>query len=130
MPAVRALHVPTIWRRELDLVRGVGCFAPEVVPMFARVSTFQGSPERVDEGIKIAEEQALPAAKALEGFKGMLMLVDRDAGKSIAVTLWESEEAMNASVEAANKIRGDVASAAGEQIVSVEQYEVAIDVPV
>jgi len=98
--------------------------------MFARVSTFQGSPERVDEGIKIAEEQALPAAKALEGFKGMLMLVDRDTGNSIAVTLWESEEAMNASVEAANKIRGNVASAAGEQIVSVEQYEVAIDVPV
>jgi heme-degrading monooxygenase HmoA len=97
--------------------------------MFARVSTFQGSAEAVDEGIKVAEEQALPGAKELEGFKGMLMLVDRATGKSIAVTLWESEEAMNASVEAANKIRGDFASAAGGEIVSVEQYEVAIDVP-
>jgi heme-degrading monooxygenase HmoA len=97
--------------------------------MFARVSTLQGSAEGLDGGIKVAEEKALPAARALEGFKGMLMLVDRATGKSIAVTLWESEEAMNASAEAANKIRGDVASAAGEQIVSVEQYEVAIDVP-
>jgi heme-degrading monooxygenase HmoA len=78
----------------------------------------------------VAEEQALPAAKALAGFKGMLMLVDRNSGKSMAVTLWDSEEAMRASEEAANTIRSDVADATGEQIVGVERYEVAIDVPV
>ena len=100
----------------------------EVVWMFARVSSFQGSPEGVDEGIKVAEEQAVPAAQALPGFKGLMMLVDRNTGKSMAVTLWESEEAMRASEEAANGIRSNVATATDEQIVGVDRYEVAIDV--
>lgn len=98
--------------------------------MFARVSTFQGSPEGVDDRIKVAEERALPAAKGLDGFKGMLVLVDRSSGKSMAMTLWESEAALQASEDAGKAIRSDAVDATGDQILSVERYEVAVDVPV
>jgi hypothetical protein len=60
--------------------------------MFARVTTTQFSPYRLDESIHIAREQIVPAAKQQTGFKGYLMLVDRSTGKGITITLWEGEE--------------------------------------
>ena len=60
--------------------------------MFARVTTTQFSPYRVDEAIQIAREHTVPAAEQQTGFKGYLMLVDRSTGKGITITLWEGEE--------------------------------------
>jgi heme-degrading monooxygenase HmoA len=70
--------------------------------MFARVSTFEGDPEQVDELTRYAEEQVVPALRELDGFNGVLGLADRQSGKVLAVTLWESEQAMRASEEAAS----------------------------
>jgi heme-degrading monooxygenase HmoA len=85
--------------------------------MFARVSNYQGPPNQVDEGIRTAREQILPRAAELDGYKGAYFLVDRQSGRSVSITLWESEEAMRAS---------ESAQASGGEIVSVERYEVAI----
>jgi len=60
--------------------------------MYARVTTTQFSPYRLDEAIHIAREQIVPAAQQQTGFKGFLMLVDRSTGKGITITLWEGEE--------------------------------------
>jgi hypothetical protein len=60
--------------------------------MFARVTTTQFSPYRLDEAIHVLRERALPAAQQQSGFKGYLMLVDRSTGKGITITLWEEEE--------------------------------------
>jgi heme-degrading monooxygenase HmoA len=94
--------------------------------MFARVSNYQGPPNQVDEGIRTAREQILPRAAELDGYKGAYFLVDRQSGRSVSITLWESEEAMRASEEAANQLRSESAQASGGEIVSVERYEVAI----
>ncbi len=94
--------------------------------MFARVSTYEGSPELIDEAIRYAREQILPRAQQLEGYKGAYLLVDRQSGKSVSVTLWESEQAMRASEEAANQLRSESAEASGGAVVSVERYEVAV----
>jgi hypothetical protein len=59
--------------------------------MYARVTTTQFSPYRLDEAIDIAREHTVPAAKQQTGFKGYLMLVDRSTGKGITITLWEEE---------------------------------------
>jgi hypothetical protein len=59
--------------------------------MYARVTTTQFSPYRLDEAIHIAREQIVPAARQQTGFKGFLMLVDRSTGRGITITLWEGE---------------------------------------
>jgi hypothetical protein len=59
--------------------------------MYARITTTQFSPYRLDEAISVARENALPAARQQCGFKGYLMLVDRSSGKGITITLWEDE---------------------------------------
>lgn len=94
--------------------------------MFARVSTFQGPPDQTAEGIRIAREQILPAARLMDGFKGIYLLFDRESGKSLSVTLWETEDDMRASEEAANRLRAESAETSGETVVCVERYEVAL----
>jgi len=59
--------------------------------MYARVTTIQISPYRVDEAVGILKEQVVPTIQQQNGFKGYLMLVDRSTGKSINVPWWEEE---------------------------------------
>jgi heme-degrading monooxygenase HmoA len=95
--------------------------------MFARVSTISGSPEGIPNLETQLRENFIPAARQLPGFNGVLALADRSSGKTLTVTLWESEQAMKGSEDTANKIRQDAASAMGDEIVSVERFEVVLD---
>jgi heme-degrading monooxygenase HmoA len=93
----------------------------------ARASTFEGPPDRIDDGLRYMREEILPTAfQEDEGFKGALALTDRQSGKMLTITFWESEEAMRASEEEANRLRGDIAQAGGETIAAVERYEVGL----
>lgn len=102
--------------------------------MWARMTTFQGpagqSEEDVAKNTQIMKEQVLPSARKLPGFEGVLSLVDRDAGKGITITLWESEEALRQSEEAANTIRSQAAELSDGNVASVERFEVTVDEPV
>jgi len=95
------------------------------------MSTFQGAPgqsdEEIEQQIKILRESIIPTAREMEGFKGVLSLGDRSTGKSISFTFWESEEAMRASEEAADKLRQQAADEVQEQIAGVERFEVYIN---
>jgi hypothetical protein len=52
--------------------------------MQARISTIEGDAGKIDDAIKI-NEKIMPALKALEGFRAANFLVDRSAGKLVAV---------------------------------------------
>jgi hypothetical protein len=95
--------------------------------MFARVSTLSGDPQDVGQMESQLTESVLPSARQITGFKGLLAMVDRSSGKSLAVTFWESEQAMKDSEGAADRIREDAAAASGEQILGVERFEVVLD---
>ena len=93
--------------------------------MWARVSRLMGSREQIDDLLRNVRETVIPALKQMAGFQGAYFLVDRSSGASMSVTLWESEDALQASEEAANKLRGDAAQAAAAGTPVVERYEVA-----
>jgi heme-degrading monooxygenase HmoA len=95
-----------------------------VVAVWARVSTLQGPADRLEEGISMVNDQVIPRAKELEGFVGAYFLADRETGKTVAITLWDTEQHLRASEEAANRLRQDVAEATGDMIASVERFEV------
>ena len=59
--------------------------------MYARITTFELKPGMVDEGIKMARDSILPAAREQPGFKGLWNMADRSNNKAIAITLWETE---------------------------------------
>jgi heme-degrading monooxygenase HmoA len=93
--------------------------------MFARVSTIQGAPEHLEEAIQYL---ATPASfRQAKGFKGNYLLVDRENGKMLTITLWETEADMQATAQAVNPIRQEGARLAGAaEPPSIELYEVAI----
>jgi heme-degrading monooxygenase HmoA len=92
--------------------------------VFARVSTFEGPPEQVDELVHTALEKVLPQLKRYDGFKGAMALAERGSGKVLTILLWQSEEAMRASEEASYWYRRYSAEAADDKVTSVERYEV------
>jgi heme-degrading monooxygenase HmoA len=94
--------------------------------MHARVSSFEGPPDGTLEGIKLARDRILPAARLLDGFLGIHILFDRESGRSVTVTFWEDEESMLRSEESARQTKEESARAAGFEMVSVERYEVAL----
>jgi hypothetical protein len=95
--------------------------------MYARVTTIQGSPEKSDEGVRQFRDDALPTVKGLAGFKGALLLVDRESGKGHAITLWEDKSAMDSSEEAVKEARRTATQAMGQSgTPTVERYEVAL----
>jgi heme-degrading monooxygenase HmoA len=93
--------------------------------MYARVTTFQGDPEQIDAGLRLFSDQTLPAALQLEGFCGATLLGDRQSGKVMAVTFWDSEQHMKESEEAADRLRQSAAKDLGSQTApAVERFEV------
>ena len=62
--------------------------------MHARVVTTMSKPEKIDDVIKVAQDSILPAAEQQPGFKGWLVVTDRDSGKGYSISLWETEDDM------------------------------------
>ncbi|MBU4178926.1 MAG: hypothetical protein KJ907_01395 [Actinobacteria bacterium] len=60
--------------------------------MFARTITVRFKVDRVDEAIRIYEQNIVPIARSLEGYKGIYLLVDRETGNGISLSLWSEEE--------------------------------------
>ena len=59
--------------------------------MYARVSKRQIQSGQVDEAVRILRDQTVPTLREQRGFKGGLVLTDRNTGKLITISLWETE---------------------------------------
>jgi hypothetical protein len=92
----------------------------------ARVSTFAGDPASVAKSLRHAVEEVLPEARTMDGWKGIIVLVDRATGAERIITLWESTEAMVASEAQADELRNAVADQAKQRLVKVERFAVPL----
>jgi hypothetical protein len=95
--------------------------------MYARVTMVTGgSPDQAEQGIANFRDNALAGVKEL-GARGGMLLIDRQSGEGMAITLWEDEAAMQASEEQANELRRAALQALGStEEPRVERYEVAV----
>jgi len=91
--------------------------------MHARVATFESDPASIDDAINLVrgEVESGDTPEGLEGAK-MMMFVNRETGKGLGVTLFESEDAMRRGDEALNAMN----PGASERRTSVEFYEVPV----
>lgn len=94
--------------------------------MYARVSTYEGSVEDYDASLEKMRSDIAPQVRAMPGSAGLLSMIDRNTGRGLSITLWDSEEAMVATREQANQVRSQAASAMGSRIVDVTEYEVGV----
>lgn len=92
--------------------------------MFARLSTYQGSPVPAEGDVTANSEAIVKQVQGLPGFRGVYYLIDRAAGTAKSLTLWDDERTMYASESHATRIREATAQREGQRIVSVERFEV------
>ena len=94
--------------------------------MHARMTTMEGSSERLDEGLRQIREDVFPQLQQQDGFRGFVVFDNRHNGELIGFSLWESEEAMQASEEVGERTRRESAEVMDDTIAGVERYEVAL----
>ncbi len=94
--------------------------------MYARLTTIEGAPDKMDDAARHAREQTLSQLQQMEGFRGFVALGDRQSGRLLGLAFWESEEALQATEGAASSVRSGVAETAGGTVASVENYEVVV----
>ena len=93
--------------------------------MYARSTTIMAMPASIDAGIAQVRDEVMPMLQGLDGCIGLSMLADRDIGRCIATSAWQSREAMRASDEALQPIRESLAATLGGSP-TVEEWEIAV----
>jgi heme-degrading monooxygenase HmoA len=91
--------------------------------MFARVSKYQAADvQALLDGFNSSTE----ALEKIDGFLHAYFLVDRDGGKGMSITFWDSQKALVASAEEGERLRRQASEAGGATIDSVEEYETGL----
>jgi heme-degrading monooxygenase HmoA len=94
--------------------------------MYARTSTWSGSPAALETWAGHVTGQVGPMVKGLPGNAGAVFLIDRDAGTALTLTLWDSEEAALASDQTAERSREATVAATGVKLTGRGRYEVVV----
>src|SRR5262245_24962463 len=92
--------------------------------MFARVATYTGDADELAEGFGRAQE---PLSKA-DGLVNAYLCINREDGKALTITVWETKEALEASAQQAHQLRSQATEPSGATTDSVTSYEVALTV--
>ena len=93
--------------------------------MYARSTTFDGTPESIDAGISFVRSEVAPMLSKMEGCRGLSMLVDRQTGQCIVTSSWEDEDAMRASDERVRAIRDRGREILGGSM-QVDEWQIAV----
>jgi serine phosphatase RsbU (regulator of sigma subunit) len=100
--------------------------------VFARIVTYTADPSprlqsatvaNIEQDLRRTWER-LPGVRQLQGLESAYFFVDRQRGKAIFISLWESEQAMNNSEEMMRPLRAELSEAFAANSVDVENYEV------
>jgi hypothetical protein len=93
--------------------------------MYARSTSIQGDPARIDEGISFVREEVMPAVTGMDGCIGLSMLVNRETGHCIATTSWMTEYDMRATEGQVAALRSRGAEVMAAEI-EVREWEIAV----
>jgi heme-degrading monooxygenase HmoA len=99
-------------------------FKPPKSGTWSRVTTIEGDPAKIDDGIADYKARVVPAIQRLSGARAAVLLVDRNAGKSFSGTIWDSEKDLQTSEAAVAGMRQDFAKKAGSKGPTVEVFEI------
>ena len=93
--------------------------------MYARSTTTRGNPQMIDDAIAYLRDEVMPAVTAMEGCIGLSMMCDRESGRCIATSAWQTEEAMHNSESGMHDMRMRYAQMMGSEP-EVAEWEIAV----
>ena len=92
--------------------------------MVARTSTWSGSPEALDKWEEHVTNQVSGFVAGLPGNAGGAFFLDREGGKALTLTYWDSEEAAAETDKFADQSRASTIAATGVELVERGAYTV------
>jgi len=92
----------------------------------ARSTWVECAPEDLDRAIDVFKMGVLPQADQMDGFCSASLLVNRETGRAVATTSWDSREAMENSREQGDKLRTSFTQEVMSKVVDVCEFEVAL----
>ena len=100
--------------------------------MYARIATFESTDPTADEKLMgQAMEIVEPILRGMTGLQGHMELVDRSSGKSLSISLFDSEENAVAAEpifdEEMPKALGEIMQQFSGRRIGVERYDVLVD---
>ena len=93
--------------------------------MYARSTTIQAQPLSVDIGIAHVRDVVMPALQEMNGYVGLSLLVDRQSGRCIATTAWQTMDAMRGGAERVAPVR-DRMALMFDGSAKVEEWDIAL----
>ncbi|MCV2489432.1 antibiotic biosynthesis monooxygenase [Geodermatophilus sp. YIM 151500] len=93
--------------------------------MFARTTTVRVDPQALDDLVATVRDEVMPMVTEMDGCVGLSLLVDRDDGRAVVTSSWETEEAMRASADRVAASRDRTAQRFGATP-EVREWEIAV----
>jgi quinol monooxygenase YgiN len=93
--------------------------------VYARSTMIRGRPESVDEGVMFCRDEVLPMCREMPGCLGLSMIVDRESGRCVVTSSWDSTESMRATTTAIQPLRARAAAIMGGTP-EVAEWEIAV----
>jgi hypothetical protein len=94
--------------------------------LIARVTTFEGDPERMVEGVRIYRDQVVPWLRDSTGFRGVMILVDHENDRGMGLSFWTTMEAATDAYASGAMLRDEVAASVETTMTGEEFYEVVL----
>ncbi|MFF0546762.1 hypothetical protein [Nocardia thailandica] len=94
--------------------------------MYARSTTFAAQRSSIDNGVAFLRNELMARLPEIDGWVGMSLMMDRQSGRCIATTAWDSEDTLLASRPRIESLRDGLALALNGPVEKVEEWEVAV----
>lgn len=91
---------------------------------FCRSLAWQEDPQRVEQAIGRITEGVMPGVRQNAGFQGGFWLADRQTGRCVGFTLWDTAENLRSSGAVGRQVRAEPVRLGGMQILGVQEYEI------
>jgi quinol monooxygenase YgiN len=92
----------------------------------ARATWVKIDPDQMDRGIDFYKMTILPALEELDGFCSASLLVDRASGRGVAVTTFDSVDALRRSKDPLDRIRTTGSREARAEVLEERDFELAV----
>ena len=93
--------------------------------MYARSTTLQGDPGRLNAGIAYVRDEVMPTIMILDGCIGLSLMVERTSGRAIVTTAWQDLASLSSNDSRVKSLRtqaGEVFGGTPE----VNQWEISV----
>lgn len=94
-------------------------------PLAVRVTTGDVDPARSDELLTFVQSSVIPSFQAEAGFCRWCSLIDRQMGKTLSLSFWETAAARDANPALLSQVRDNASQTAGVKLGAPEYYDVS-----